>query len=436
MRERSSWPWMLMLLVNTVMMMACREKSGDPKGAVSVSEPAPATEEACAPQQPGMPKPTQLLYLGSTAAEYGDSLPLSARLTDETGQPLVGRELRFVLGTLEAIATTGEFGVAQVSLTPTAPPASLPLTVSFAGDATLAPASASATVVITRAGTVTQFRGPTLIQAGTPQQVRATLTRAHNAMPIAGRTLLFEAGGAHATGTTDAAGVATASFSWNSATTGAVVLRVSFAGDEFYEPSSDESRITRYLPTSFTLWGGNTPGLRIGQRVNFWGHSWEAQVASGDYAAHAEFKGYAVASRAFALCQPMARTEGEPRLDPACWSSKGGQVSPPASLPEYIGVLVTNSIAKAGEQISGNVAALVVLKVDAKPAYGPVPGKPGWGTLVAVIEGGLLFPPPPSLAASQGQPLSMRPGQDFEVQVEVTNTSQLAAEQVVVRTLA
>ncbi len=429
--RRGFWPWGLTLLVSAALVMACSGKGGDSKEPAS-AVPTPANEEACAPQQPGMPKPTQLVYMGSTRAESGDSVPLSARLTDETGQPLVGRELRFVLGTLEAVATTGTLGVAQLSLTPSGPPTALPLTVSFAGDATLAPASASATVVITRAETVTRFLGPTLLQAGEPQQVRATLLRAHNLMPVVGRTLLFEAGDVRATGTTDAAGVATVSLAWNSVTTGPVALRISFAGDDFHAPSFDESRITRYLPTSFVLWGGNTPGLRPGQRVNFWGHSWQAQVEAGEYAAHAEFKGFAEVSKAFALCQPAARTVDALRFSPECWSSKGGQSAPPARLPEYIGVLVSSSIAKAGEQVYGNVAALAVVKVEAKPAYGPVPGKPGWGTLVAVIEGGPLFPAPPSLAMSQKQPPGVVPGQDFEVEVTLSNTSHLSAEQVTV----
>ena len=256
--------------------------------------------------------------------------------------------------------------------------------------------------------------------------------RARDQMPIAGRSLVFKVGDVHATGTTDAAGVATVSLAWDSGTTGAVVLLSSFSGDDFYEPSADESRLTRYLPTAFTIWGGDKQGLRMGQRVNFWGHSWEKQVHGKENDAHAEFKGFAMSLKEFALCQPTARTSGVSQLTPDCWSSKGGETSPPTSLPEYIGVLVTDFIVKERGLISGNVAALVVLKVDAKPAYGPVPGKPGWGTLVAVIEGGPLFPPPPTLAASQRQPSGVRPGQDFEVEVELTNTSQLDAEQVVV----
>lgn len=429
MRGRRALLWLVVLLTSGVMMAGCRS---EPEGEAPGIMPVAASEENCAAGQPGTPRSTQLLYLGSTEAEYGESLWLSARLTDGAGQPLAGRALHFVLGSLEATALTGESGLARVMLLPLGSPASLAVTVSYAGDTTTAPARTSATVVITRAHTVTRLLGPSLVPVGAAQQFRATLVRARDQMPISGRTLVFKAGDVQATGTTDAAGVASASLTWDSGTTGAVVLRVSFSGDDFYEPSADESRLTRYLPTAFTLWGGNTQGLQIGQQVNFWGHSWAKQVDGKENGPHSEFKGFASSLKAFALCQPTARPSGVPQLTSECWSSGGGETSPPASLPEYIGVLVTDAIVKERGQIFGNVAALVVLKVDSKPAYGPVPGKPGWGTLVAVIEGGLLFPSPPSVSGSQWQPLSVRPGQDFEVEVELTNTSQLAAEQVAV----
>jgi hypothetical protein len=207
MNRHKVWMWPLTLLVFIAVGAGCREQALEPpKGEVPDSspsqlppplspEPVPVSDEACS-AEPGTPKPTQLFYQGPIEAEYGDSLPLAALLTDKTGQPLVGRELRFVLGTLEASAATDELGLAQVTLTPTGIPAALPLQVSFAGDAALAPASVSATVVITRADTVTHFLGPTVFPTGTPQQVRATLMDADDRTPIAGRTLIFEAGGA------------------------------------------------------------------------------------------------------------------------------------------------------------------------------------------------------------------------------------------------
>jgi RHS repeat-associated protein len=85
-----------------------------------------------------------------------------------------------------------------------------------------------------------------------------------------------------------------------------------------------------------------------------------------------------------------------------CWTSKPGNSSPPASIERYISVIVSTSIVKNGGSIDGNIAAVVVVRVDASPAYGNDPGKPGYGTIVAVItDGARLFStstPAPSYA--------------------------------------
>jgi hypothetical protein len=45
-------------------------------------------------------------------------------------------------------------------------------------------------------------------------------------------------------------------------------------------------------PAPFVIWGGNTPGLALGQRVNFWGNKWFCQVKNGDYKAGTSFMGF------------------------------------------------------------------------------------------------------------------------------------------------
>ena len=93
-------------------------------------------------------------------------------------------------------------------------------------------------------------------------------------------------------------------------------LKAAFAGDTAHLPASMTVRLLVYQPSSFVIWGGNTPGLLLGQRVNFWGSQWEQQVTSGDYQAHGSFKGYGTASgNPITLCEPTARTIGTPRLD-------------------------------------------------------------------------------------------------------------------------
>lgn len=434
----SAVPTWRLLAVLLCVAAGCTEKGAVPQEPAEAPAPAPGAppaapvEEACDPGQPGTPSPTRLLYLGPTEGEYGDRLRLEAQLLEAGGSPLEGRELRFTLGTQEATALTDSQGVARTSIVPSGAPALLPLTVAYAGEAGHAPASFSTRVYIQRAETATHFLGPVLLPTGAAQQVRAELIDADDRTPIAGRTLVFEVGGTSASATTDSAGVATASLTLDANATGTASLRVSFAGDNYYKPSAEETQVTRYLPTGFAIWGGNTPGLQLWRRVNFWGHSWAQQVQGGDYDSQADFKGFAANLSRFALCQPTARTTGTPALEPGCWLSKTGQSSPPARLPQYIGVLVVDSIDKQQGDVYGNIAALAIVKVDSSPAYGPVPGKPGWGTLVAIIEGGRLVPPPASLTAVQRQPESVLPGQRFEVTVDISNTSRTPAQEVLV----
>jgi RHS repeat-associated protein len=141
-------------------------------------------------------------------------------------------------------------------------------------------------------------------------------------------------------------------------------------------------------PTSFVIWGGNTPGLRLGDRIQFWGAQWSRQVQGGDYAAQADFKGWSIAPLPPHLCQPNAHTTGTPRLGASCWTSKPGNSNPPVKLGSYVQVIVATSIAKNGSTIYGNIAATVVLQVDTSSAYGPDPGHPGYGTVIGVLEDG------------------------------------------------
>jgi hypothetical protein len=181
-----------------------------------------------------------------------------------------------------------------------------------------------------------------------------------------------------------------------------------------------------YLPTNFVVWGGNPTGLKVGDRVNFWGHSWKMQVVGGDYDAQADFKGFADSLAAFSCCQPTATSA---TLTQNCWTTKPGQSFPPAAIPARIGVLVATSIAKSKSSLYGNVAGLAIVEVET--GYGPTPGKPGWGTVVGFADGcGVFGGLRPQLTATQSQPADVLPGQAFDVSVLLTNTGTGAAQQV------
>jgi RHS repeat-associated protein/uncharacterized repeat protein (TIGR01451 family) len=385
-----------------------------------------ASEAACPAEPDTGPRPTELLYVGHARATYGASIPLEALLTDARGLPLGNRLVQFQLGEASASATTNEWGAAYATLPATAAPGEHPLTLAFAGDPEQAPARVQTRFIIERAPTVLVLEVPSVLAVGAAHPVSARLTLP-DGEPLAGKPVRFTLAGLVASGRTDGAGVARVTLTLPASPTGPATVQASFAGDALHGPSEDSAGTTRYLPVGFVLWGGNTPGLALGDRVNFWGHSWEKQVTGGAYAAHAEFKGWAATRSGFALCQPTARPGGTPALTQGCWSSKGGQSGPPATLPEYIGVLISNAMDKQGGTVYGNVAALGVVKVDAQPPYGPVPGKPGWGTLVDVVDGGALLPAVPALSADQRQPAKAVPGQGYDVTLTVANLTSTRA---------
>jgi RHS repeat-associated protein len=340
--------------------------------------------------------PTAVTYTGPTFGDYGDPLTLTARLTQATtGQPLPGQTLSFTLGSQALTGVTDAIGTATVRLTPTVTPGAVPLSIVFAGSVGYGGSAASVLLAIHRDDTAIVYTGPPAVANGQPQPVSAVLTDPQSRAPLAGKTVSFSVGSVSASGTTDATGTAAASLTLPaSVTTGPALLRVAFAGDASELPAATTVPIVVYQPTSFVIWGGNTPGLALGQSVNFWGSQWASQVTGGDYQANPSFKGYAIpAATPVVICEPSAHTSGSPLLDSSCWTSKPGNSKPPATLSAYIGVIVSTSIAKQGSSIYGNIAATVVLQVDPTSPYGSDPGHPGYGTVAAVIQDGAsLFP--------------------------------------------
>jgi RHS repeat-associated protein len=404
-------------------------------GAVPHAEGASAggaSQAVSCPAASSRPAASRLTYTGRVEGHCGEPLPVSARLADECGNALAGRQVSFKVGSLTASAATDDNGVASTSLLPPASASPLPLEVSFDGDADYAPARDSASVRVARAATSIRYTGPALLAVGVAESVSSVLTEPATGRPVPNVTLNFEVGSVRVSATTDANGVAAASVQIPpSETFAGAPLKVSFAGNDCHDPASASAEVTAYLRSSFVIWGGNAERIRLGQRVNFWGHSWAKQVSAGDYKAHNDFKGYADTVRQYQLCQVNVRTTSTPPLDNSCWSTKPGQSFPPETLPEHIGVIVTTSADKSGAPDFGNIAALVVVKVAPEPRYGAVPGKPGFGTIVAVIaDGEGVFPRPPAVTLSQTQPAAVLPAESLNVVVTVANNSTGAATNV------
>lgn len=382
---------------------------------------------SCGPDVPLPPSGVALLtYIGMTRVQYSDALALAALLTDANGAPVSGRTLTFSFASRTFTAVTDASGVARVTTPVDVAPADYSVTVDFAGAGGVPALRTTQTITVAREDVLLQYTGRTLLGTAVPQPVSAVLRDPDTLAPIAGKTITFTVGSVQVSAVTDANGVASTTITLGAGqVSGPASLTVAFAGDAFYEPAVRTVAVTIYLSTSFVIWGGNDAGLRLGQRVNFWGARWEDQVRQGDYAANASFKGLADPVEQIHICQAGVSAKN---LTPTCWTSKGGQTwPPPISVPAYIEVIVSTAIAKRGPDTFGNIAAAVVVRVDPNPAYGPDPGKPGFGVIVAVIEDSGVFPAPAVVTATQTQPRTALPNESLTITAQLSNTSPSTA---------
>jgi len=108
--------------------------------------------------------------------------------------------------------------------------------------------------------------------------------------------------------------------------------------------------------------------------VTWWSHSWWMEDSLTNGPAPAAFKGFATDFSSD---------------DPTCgdtWTTRpGNSPHPPADVPDVITVIVSDNITKDGDTISGNVVRVVQVATD--PGYGPDPGHPGTGRVVATLCG-------------------------------------------------
>ena len=107
----------------------------------------------------------------------------------------------------------------------------------------------------------------------------------------------------------------------------------------------------------------------VGKAVTFYeANEWSRLNSLSGGSAPASFKGFAESSASPPTC-------GEK------WTSKPGTSSAsPATVPEYIEVVVASEISKSGSTISGNAPEVVVVKTN--PGYSPA--NQGTGKVVVV----------------------------------------------------
>ncbi|MGH9131451.1 MAG: hypothetical protein ACRDWV_07210 [Acidimicrobiales bacterium] len=131
-----------------------------------------------------------------------------------------------------------------------------------------------------------------------------------------------------------------------------------------------DNDILLYAPGSFvvgdlSIGGFHQGAMTDGPNVYFWGSRWSRNnVVSGDpTGAPAAFKGYASTSTESGFAGSPGNTPGEP-----------------ATIPAYMGILVTGNVAQSDSSIGGSIVHVVIVRTA--DGYAADPGHPGTGTVV------------------------------------------------------
>ncbi len=299
---------------------------------------------------------SQVTYDGVVTSHYHDAAKVSATLTDpDGGAPIAGMTIVFTLGSGDTCsAKTDASGVASCSITPTQT-GTKTLVASFAGDTDYLSSSDSKSFAITPEETTTTYTGPKVILAGASG---ATLTAklvedgskdsdgdGGAPAPSPAETVTLSLGGQSCTGTTDSSGNVSCTIASVTVPLGPENVGASFAGDAYYQPSSDSTTaIVFAFPSrgAFTLGDKTAASATPTTDVTWWSATWNQANALVGGAAPAAFKGF-VDSVKLPTTTPAAPNA----CTPAWNSSPGNRSGPPSSVPSYMGTLVTSKARRA-----------------------------------------------------------------------------------------
>jgi YVTN family beta-propeller protein len=115
----------------------------------------------------------------------------------------------------------------------------------------------------------------------------------------------------------------------------------------------------------------------LGNHVTWWSSQWaKINLMSGGPPPSSMKKGFAGFEDNFLGLPP-----------PDCggsWSTDtGNSTPPPASVPKFMGVIVSSMLTQSGSMISGDIKQVVIVRTD--PGYAPDPGATGTGTEIAIV---------------------------------------------------
>ncbi len=113
----------------------------------------------------------------------------------------------------------------------------------------------------------------------------------------------------------------------------------------------------------------------MGSSVTWWSSQWSQLNLMSGGRAPSSMKGFA------------GFEDNQNSLPPACggsWTTDTGNAAqPPASAPDFMGVVVSRNTSQSKSVVSGDIKEIVIVKND--PGYAPDPGHPGSGTIVGIL---------------------------------------------------
>lgn len=329
-----------------------------------------------------VPEESGITYTGASQQDYHDTVTLSASLNEDTSGPAITNQpLTFALGSQSCTGMTGTDGSASCTININQEPGNTSVSVSFGGSSLYQSSSlTSLPFTIGREETSLTYNGAQLIANHRPATLGAMLQEDGTTAPApAGQSVVLTlgsgAGAQSCTGTTDSSGTAACQIASVDQPDGNAAVSAAFTGDSYYRPSSDSSQqrlVFDYLPGGGSFALGNLTATST-DTVTWWGAQWAMLNSLSGGAAPDAFKGFV--------------QQNTPAGDPTCggsWSSKpGNSPSPPATVPDYMAVVVPSAVAKSGSTIEGDISKIVIVRTV--PGYGPDPSQAGTGTVVATL---------------------------------------------------
>jgi hypothetical protein len=334
---------------------------------------------------------TAVFFKPLTTGHYHDATSVTAQLEDaDDGSAIAGETIKFTLADGDTCSgTTDATGTATCPLTPTQS-GTQNLTASFAGDIYHLASSRTHLFSATPEETTLTYTGPTLILASASG---ATLTATmvedgandtdHDGgspAPVPAQTVTLSVGSQSCTGMTDASGHVTCTIPSVTVPLGPETVGASFAGNANYQAATSTKPATVFaFPSSgaFALGDVTVTNATPTTTATWWSNNWYLLNSLSGGTAPPAFKGFVGT-----LTLP---TTTPPTICGGSWTTNGGNSNlPPATVPSYMGVIVTGKVKKApGNTAAGNYAKIVIVKTN--PGYAPGPLNSGTGTIVATF---------------------------------------------------